>query len=262
MKELLNRFSFGDFVAYFLPGLATVGAIAGLLRFTPFRHPLAQFSGDLGVLEVLLIACAAYVIGAIVSGMGARLLPPLFAATRLQRLRDPRAEVEPEVFAHEVKAAFGRVFPYSEISPWSPSHFYLLRSAVHHVSPHAALECSRQNSLMQLRENLLLPVVTWGFVGILFAIDEFGRSPGFSLGVGTASIIGAYLVAGRIAWRAVENRRREVREACLGFLVAERLRLFQRTGEDSSAVVKDKPRSLTQPVPDVLPVRADIVGTA
>ena len=227
MKEFLNRFSFGDFVAYFLPGLAMVGAIAGVLYYTPFRDHLAHVTSGTTLVDVLIIACAAYVTGAVVSGMGSRFLPVFFSVTRLRRFVDPRDAIEPQDFTESIRTAFDRVFRFATGRSWNPSYFYLLRSAVHHLLPHAAVECSRQNSLMQLRENLLLPVLTWGFAGVLFAIDEFSHQPEFAGAVAYTCIVGVYFVAGRIAWRAVENRRREVREACLGFLVAERLGLLQ-----------------------------------
>lgn len=262
MKEFLNRFSFGDFVAYFLPGLTMVGAIGGLLDFTPFHDQLARFVHEVTLVNALLVACAAYVTGAIVSGMGARLLPLFYTVTRWRKFSDPRDGIEPKEFAVGVRAAFDRIFPFATKETWSPSHFYLLRSAVHHSLPHAAVECSRQNSLMQLRENLLLPVLTWSFVGILMANDRFGSQRAFAVGLGAASLLGAYLITGRIALRAVENRRREVREACLGFLVAERIGLFQRSPTDRVEAMTNGQLMATHLEPTVVLPTTDTVGTA
>lgn len=262
MKEFLNRFSFGDFVAYFLPGLTMVGAVGGLLDFTPFHDQLARFVHEVTLVNALLVSCAAYVTGAIVSGLGARLLPLFYIVTRWQKFVDPRDGIEPKEFAVGLRAAFDRVFPFAMKDTWSPSHFYLLRSAVHHSLPHAAVECSRQNSLMQLRENLLLPVLTWSFVGLLMANDRFAGQRAFAAGLGAASLLGAYLVTGRIALRAAENRRREVREACLGFLVAERIGLFQHNVKDRVEAVTNSQLTVIPPEPTVVLTRTDAAGTA
>jgi hypothetical protein len=111
---------------------------------------------------------------------------------------------------------------------------------------------------MQLRENLLLPVIAWGCVGILFGIEEQHVNRTFGLSLVLLSAVATYAVMGRLAGRACENRRREVREVCLAFLVAERLGLLVSAAQRGG--VSDETLGARQP--PSLGVRGEVAGEA
>lgn len=226
MKELLGRFRFGDFSAYFLPGMALFAGVVALLSLGGFVQ-IASFRG-VGFGETVAIACAAYVCGAIISGSSYRLIAPVYALTRLRRYTDPRQEVRPSALRQAVEAALADVVGTTVGEKWSEDHFYLARTAVHERLPQTSAEAMRQNDLMRLRENMIIPTFVWGCVGGWAAVQEFeaGRSNSGLLLI-IAAVVLTYTIAGRVACRSVDNREREVREICVGFLIAYRMGLFQ-----------------------------------
>ena len=262
MRDVLARFRFGDFAAYLLPGIAFLAGIAVALRFTPLRRIAAIHFDDISFVEAFLVGCAAYLCGALVSGSSFRLVKPFFAATRLQRYRDPRLSIQPASIAAAVEEAFRRLFGETAPGEWGETKFYLIRSAVHERLPHASAEAMRQNDLGRLRENMLLPLIIWCFAAILLAIDQSAERLWFAFAIAIAAVLLTYVLGGRLACRATDNRAREVREVCVAFLVGDRLNVWAvRPGDEPPrAAAKEIPIE-TRP-PDVLPVVGPVSGTA
>lgn len=226
MRDFLARFRFGDFAAYFLPGMVLLGGTAGVLWFTPLQDLIERSVLDASWVQAILFACAAYLCGALISGSSYRLGTAFYAATRFCRYSDPRLTVQPPAIAQPVQDAFSSLFATVGGTAWSETHFYLIRSVVHERLPHASGEAMRQNDLMRLRENMLVPLLVWCFAAWLFAFDRFAARPVYAWALGFVATVLTYVFAGRLACRAADNRTREVREICTAFLVGDRLRVW------------------------------------
>jgi hypothetical protein len=226
MRDFLARFRFGDFAAYFLPGMALLGGSAAVFWFTPLQDLIKRSVLDASWIQAMMFACAAYLCGALISGSSYRLIPALYAASRFRRYSDSRLAVQPRTITEPVQDAFISLFGSIGETDWSETHFYLIRSVVHERLPHASGEAMRQNDLMRLRENMLIPLVVWGLAAWLFAFSRFDTRPLSAWGLGSVATVLAYVFAARLACRAADNRAREVREICAAFLVGDRLRVW------------------------------------
>lgn len=229
MKDLFGWFRFGDFSVFFLPGLVMLGAVAAAMSLAGLVNITAAVHG-IGIAEAVAIGCAAYCCGAVISGSSYPLVPALYAATRFRRYVDPRSAVYPRELAEAVEAALAELLGRRLLQPWSADHFYLARTAVQERMPQTTAEAMRQNDLMRLRENLVIPLLTWSGLGIAYSAFYYRQSHVAAVALAAATVVVTYFVAGRIACRSVENRTREVREICDGFLIGYRLGLFKPAG--------------------------------
>jgi len=184
-------------------------------------------------MEGIAIACGAYLSGAIASGASYRLVAPWYLATRFRRYKDPRSSVCPLEFAPAVCAAFRSVLGEGTGQEWSENHFYLARAAVQERMPQAAAEAMRQNDLMRLRENMLIPLLVWCLAGLLLAISRLAHHQTDSIAIAALTLALTYVIGGRVACRAVDNRAREVREVCLALIVGERIGMLAKATASS-----------------------------
>src|SRR4051794_25163396 len=109
MKDFLSRFSFGDVVAYLLPGFTTLSAFLAIAMFTPLQRLLDRAPRDVTFIHAVAFACVSYVFGALISGSSAALVPWLFIATRWRRFVEPRDGICPHELGPITKTAFARV---------------------------------------------------------------------------------------------------------------------------------------------------------
>jgi hypothetical protein len=261
MRDFLARFRFGDFAAYFLPGMALLTGAAAVLSFTPLRGLVEQVVAGASWLEAVVFACAAYLCGALISGSSYRLVPPFYRVTRLTPYAEPRECVQPAAIAPGVRRAFLALFGEVSNEPWSVIHFYLIRSVVHEKLPHASGEAMRQNDLSRLRENMLVPLLVWCFAVWMFAASQFDALPVFAVGLSVTAAVLTYLFGGRLACRAADNRAREVREICAAFLVGDRLRVWEAPQVTPEATATATLALPPRP-PEILSVTAPTQGSA
>jgi hypothetical protein len=232
MHDFLARFRFGDFATYFLPGLVFESGVMAALMFTPFRAMVIHVIDNFSLTAALLAAFGAYFSGAIVSGSSYKLVPVLFRIARATAYKNPRESVHPTEIEFAVKVAF-RAF-YGELPgrEWSTTHFYMARSVISERMPHAGSEAMRQNDLMRLRENMVIPVITWLVAASLLEITRL-QDGWINMSTYTFLIIAAaFLILGRLVARGVDNRRREVQEVCVAFLTADKLGLLTPATRD------------------------------
>jgi hypothetical protein len=231
MRDFLTRFRFGDFAAYFLPGLVMLGAISWLLSFSAFGAFVMQVTNQMSFVTGLLVACTAYAIGAFISGSSAKLFPYAYLVTRQERYTDLRSSIQPTEIEEAVRAAFGEVFGAAVSSTlWSECHFYLARSIVNERMGYASAEAVRQNDLYRLRENMLVPLLTLYAATIMSALVDGRGLPMYRWPLVFASTVVMFFATGRLVRRAADNRRREVREIYSALLVGCRLKLFSDRG--------------------------------
>jgi len=247
MHDFLSRFRFGDFAAYFLPGLAFVAATMWSLCFTPLRSFVLLPLATVTLFDAFVLGCLAYGAGAFISGSSYKLLRPMYFITRHRAFLDPRGSIQPPALAHAVGDAFTKLFGNVGIDNWSDHHFFLIRSAVNERMPHASAEGERQNDLMRLRENMLFPLLIFFFASLMFALQQGASSPVTGWTVAGVSLLFTYVALGRLVGRAADNRMREVREICAAFLTGSRLGVF------SSPELGPKVRG---DIPDVIRVDA------
>jgi hypothetical protein len=233
MRDFLARFRFGDFAAYFLPGLVMLGAICWLLTFTAFEGFVVRAFREVTLTTGLLLSCVAYAIGAFISGSSASLFPYAYYASRRQKYRDARASIQPPEIEELARGAFAEVFGADfPASPWSECHFYLARSVVNERMPYASAEAMRQNDLMRLRENMLVPLLALYAAAIASALIKGLHHPEYGWSMAITSTLVTYWAAGRLVGRAADNRRREVREIYSALLVGCRLKLFSEKRQE------------------------------
>lgn len=176
--------------------------------------------------------------------------------------------IHPATLKYPVTKAFQELFGADiDASGWAEDKFYIIRAVVNEKMPHASADAARQNDLMRLRENMVIPLITLWCVALAFAFEK-GRSQAWlGLTIGIISTISAYWAAGRLAGRAADNRAREVREICTAFVVGARLGLFAPIPQRSSELPSSPPEGRQMIVPseigkDVLPIRAPTSGSA
>ena len=267
MRDFLSRFRFGDFAAYFLPGLVMLGAIVWALTLTVFGDTIESAIRGITFIEGLILACVAYTIGAFLSGSSNRMFPRIYKLSRRQEFRNARGSIIPPILVKPVIRVFQQVFGEEiDASTWSEDQFYMIRSVVNEKMPHASADAARQNDLMRLRENMVVPLLSLWFVALAFAFWKGLRDPNLGITVGAVATVAAYVAVGRLAGRASDNRAREVREICTAFVVGARLGIFAHpvtsTGADAETVARNEitlPRTLGK---EILPVIAPTSGTA
>jgi hypothetical protein len=143
MGDFLARFRFGDFAAYFLPGLALEGALIAILWFTPFQRAVQGSLESVSWISAALLACCAYAAGAVISGSSYKLVGPLYFAARGAKYEDPRTRIFPTELAPAVREAFRECLgTLGGGEEWSESHFYIARTAINKRLP-AARRCDR-----------------------------------------------------------------------------------------------------------------------
>jgi hypothetical protein len=235
MKNVLSRFSFADFATYFLPGLLLEAGIVAVLRLTRFKSLIDEgVTADITTIAIGLVT--AYALGVLLTGTSDKLVPPLYVMFRFSRYEDPRLSVQPPDLHDAVTASFQSLFNVKLAARWSPTHFYLVRSAVYERMAHATSESLRQNALMRLRENLLIPVIIWCVAGGLLVGLTFAGSVWSTVTVTGGTILISYVILGRTACRAVDNRRREIREICTAFVAGCALGTFPPADADTAKV--------------------------
>lgn len=166
--EAINRFSLMDFLAYFFPGVVGVLGFYLLLLLIPLRDFFALLTMDI-TLAVLLLTLS-YIVGVILSGFSIT-IEKLFKKV-LRQENSHRGLMPIPEFKEEIISAFKDIFSVEKEAElqWSAICFYLCRSLVLECMPNSAQIARRQNSLRQLRTNLITPVFIWFFVGISWGV--------------------------------------------------------------------------------------------
>lgn len=267
MREFLSRFRFGDFAAYFLPGLVMLGAALWGSTLTVFDTSVRAILHEITIMEGLLLGCTAYTLGAFLSGSSNRLFPKIYRLSRRDSFRNARCGIYPTALTGAVKREFKDVFGEDcDVSTWSEDHFYIIRSVVNEKMPHASADATRQNDLMRLRENMVIPLVSLWSAALAFAFAKAQKDLSQGLTIGLISTAVAYIAAGRLVGRAADNRAREVREVCTAFVVGARLGMFRQTEqavEVPAIVTSGEPKVFAGEVgKEILTVRASPPGSA
>jgi hypothetical protein len=257
VKDFLDRFSFSDFAAYFVPGSFFLMGLFPLLLLTGASNKVLSFLGNLDFGRSAALLVLAYVSGAILSGFSHFLMrvfyAPLgfFRAFKDRNLRgnipqglkskDPRDTVCPCVFEDQIRSAFSAVLGLkceSQASPgrvsanasdaWTRDHFYLVRLLIDQFMPRPALVARRQNSLRIFRENMIVPSLVWILAGFLWSRELYDSADpkGGSLLL-SISVVSLLLVPGVLSYRSRRNREREVREIYLALFVGHKLGIFE-----------------------------------
>lgn len=261
MRDFMSRFRFGDFAAYFLPGVVMLSAVMLSLNLTVFHATIARMFTTVSFFEAVLFACVAYVVGAFLSGSSAKIFPYIYRLSRRSRYEDARSTIHPAALREPALKGFKDTFeddlPCTE---WSLCHFYLVRSLVDEKLPHASNEALRQNDLMRLRENMIVPLIALWAVALAFSVTEFRQDPSTAWWVAGITTLVTYVAAGRLVGRAADNRVREVREICAAFVIGCRLKMFREASADarpetSPTVGAVHVAALTAAPPTTLPIR-------
>jgi hypothetical protein len=258
MRDFMARFRFGDFAAYFLPGLVMLCAILSALTLTIYDSAVRGALQNVTIGEGLLLACGAYVLGAFLSGSSRWAFPHLYRISRPDKYCDRRTIVFPPALRQCVLAVTKTIFGDDiDSATWSEDHFYLIRSVVNEKLPHAAADASRQNDLMRLRENMVVPLITLWAVSLGFAWSEGRHDRMAGLAVAVTSTLAFFVAARWLVGRASDNRRREVREVCTAFVVGYRLGMFEKpeTLRKPSAETTDPERPLLRESMEKLPIK-------
>ncbi len=258
MREFLSRFRFGDFAAYFLPGLVMLLAVCWSLTLTVFDPYVRNYFRRVSLIDGLFLCCAAYVLGAFLSGSSNKIFPHIYRVSRHAPFVDTRCAIHPSVLADPVRASFRKVFGEIVAADlWSLDHFYLVRSAINERMPHASADAARQNDLMRLRENMMIPLLSLWMVALMFAFVEAFQDLYRGTLLAFIATVVAYLAIGRLAGRAADNRAREVRELCSALVVGTALGMFN---QPPPSLGTTKTEALTPGPQDspLLPIKAPV----
>ena len=243
MKDVLDRFSFSDFAAYFFPGFFLLMGLFPLLLLTSAREDVLYLFNDLDLGKTVALLSLAYITGAISSGFSHFLMRVFYAPLgwfHKERNADPRDNVCPCCFAGEIQSAFNAILglaPNAKV--WSRDHFYLARLLVDQCMPRPALAARRQNSLRIFRENMIVPSLVWILAGLLWSRNIFqSADPAGGSLLLLVSIAALLIIPALLSYRSLRNREREVREIYLAVLAGHKLGLFE-AGKKSVCDVVD-----------------------
>jgi len=225
--DVSKQFSLTDFLAYFFPGLfATIGLFL-LLLLTPLNNLLFSISIDIVTGTIFLVI--SYIIGVILAGFSGDVV---FGLEKIRGgYKNPNKLIPILEFQDEIIDAFKKVFGAGEKrkTSWSEWHFQLCRAIVLEKMPAVARRVERENSLRQLRINLVSPIIIWMLAGvgwgiwcILFSTKEWG------IVLLVISLLVSLISLNRVLSRMYANDRREVREVLTGFLAGFKLGLFSK----------------------------------
>lgn len=265
VKDFLDRFSFSDFVAYFVPGSFFLMGLCPLLLLTGASNKVLSFLGSLDFGRSAALLVLAYVSGAILSGFSHFLMRVFYAPLGLFRSfkdknlrgniaqglksKDPRDTICPCIFEEQIQSAFSAVLglkcapqgspgrvPANASDAWSRDHFYLVRLLIDQFMPRPALVARRQNSLRIFRENMIVPSLVWILAGFLWSqkLYDSADPKGGDLLL-SISMMSLLLVPGVLAYRSRRNREREVREIYLALFVGHKLGIFEGKSLDNGA---------------------------
>jgi hypothetical protein len=215
--DISSRFSLADFLAYLFPGIFALTAFFFLVMLTPLSTSLANLPTDLTAGILFLVF--SYITGVVISG---------FAEIFTNRFRHKSDFLIPlKGFEQDIKAAFKDVFDIKDDIEWTRVHFYLCRSIVFEHMPNEIQGIQRQNSLRQLRMNMLLPILFWVIAGCSWGW-KFYASGTREWGV---VLIFASIILGIMLFRVTVDRMqnndaREVRETLSAFLAGYKTGLF------------------------------------
>jgi hypothetical protein len=214
----IGKFSITDFLAYLFPGAGLLVALLLITNsFVPVEKVFAPFWSSLagGALGIAL----SYVLGTICSSV------VQVSGIKERAVKGEVIGNNPNLQSRisQIEEAFSNVF--NPTKDWTKSEFYAMRVAVHCVDPNLSSIIQRQNSLRQIRQNSVLPVIVWGFFGALKGLQK-GDWLGYSLG--SASIILSVLLVLALRRAAGRNRQFEVRDCGLAFLTLYKLGKFEK----------------------------------
>jgi hypothetical protein len=221
MKDFVDRFAYSDFAVYFFPGLFFMCGLVPLLLTTSAKSTVLDVVGKLGIAEAVVVLPIAYAVGGILAGFRPSVVR-LFSVIFWWHNSDPkpRASIFPKTFAPLIHEAFCSVCPrVSSSIPWNMDHFHCARAWIEEHHPAIAVLARRQNALASFRENLILPALVWCTSGVVWAWKN--QPSTLAKGVFALSLLAALFVPWTLLQRARLNREREVREVCLGVLIAK-----------------------------------------
>jgi hypothetical protein len=233
-------------------------AIVWALTLTIFDSSVRTVLHEVGISKGLLLGCVAYILGAFLSGSSKRPFPIMYRVSRREEYCDHRTIIFPTALEPSVQSAVKDIFG-DDIAQlkWSEDHFYLIRAAVNERLPHACADASRQNDLMRLRENMVIPLLTLWLVTLAFAWSVGRHDIVTAFEVAASGTVLTYLAGGRLVGRASDNRRREVREVCTAFVVGHRLGMFDTNAKTPHPVeLSDREQALASAPTDRLPIKS------
>lgn len=215
-----------DFLAYLFPGILATLGIFLLLLLTPLNTTLVDIPPDLAA--GILFSALSYIVGVILSGFSEFVA----RAWRIRRRDELKGRIVLPEFQNEIIQAFNNLFNATRESKseWSLTHFYICRSLVFEYMPTVAQVIQRQNSLRQLRTNMILPIMIWLCVGLGWGIHDTINN---ELVWGTILIVSSVVLSVLIVWMLVnrmnDHEEREARETLTAFLAGYKVGTFSKS---------------------------------
>lgn len=210
-----DKFSFNDFLAYLFPGMANISGIYVLFLLTPFGKNLTLPQGDL--VNLVVFVSISYICGILFAGISGSILRFI---EKIQHFNNPKDFIPFHDFKSEIITAFTEVFGVDKkrATNWSEDHFFVCRAIVTELMPNMAQIVSRQNGLLQLRTNLVFPIILWTIVGVSWGIQIRVSFPTAGLFLIIFAIISGLILFTSNLNRKHANNIREVRETMASFL--------------------------------------------
>ena len=223
MTEVTNDFTIADFLAYFFPGLVGLLGIYLILQLTPLAPVILIFHNDIAILIILITV--SYVFGLILSGISTPLVNLYF-----RNRKSAYSTVSPyEENKKEILDAVSEIFFNNKEIVWSSEIFYLCRALVWDTMPVSTDKSIRQDSLRQLRKNLIVVTHIWFLTGILWTVKlVVGGAFLWAVILGVISLFLNFIITKSLINRMIRNAKREVEYILAAFLVCYRTNLFSK----------------------------------
>ena len=219
--DISSCFALADFLAFLFPSIFTLsGGYFIVLLLLPVNSSFANFSPDLTTGIFFLVF--SYIVGVLVAGV---------AEISVNWLRHKKNDnnIPLPGFEAEIKDAFEKVFGGEKIVKWARIHFYLCRSLVFEYMPNALRSIERQNSLRQLRVNIVPSILIWACAGIGWGwrISSQGMTLWGTILI-IVSLISSLSLLAITLNRMQNNDQREIRETLTAFLAGYKIGLFDK----------------------------------
>ncbi len=171
MKSYTSQFSLADFLAYLFPGYVFLGAIICIL----VSFNIIKIS-EVNIFVGFVSLAFAYSLGVLASRSVFYIIK--INKSLLAKIENPMQNKYLIDMKNEIRGAFNKCFNKDlGEDKFTVNHFYLIRSFVLHHSLKIYLISDRQNSLYQIRKNLVIPVVFWGIAGLVKICVHYCAKP-------------------------------------------------------------------------------------